>query len=96
MDKRFTQNFSLEAYFNQLLLFAKNYSKTPMEFKIYRRNTDDREIMSGITSYDNFRIKINGTNLRITDKFKHLRIVGQQRMIEPENLCLHIICHTNQ
>lgn len=84
MDKKFTQNFSLEAYFNQLLLFAKNYSKTPMEFKIYRRNTDDREIVSGITSYDNFRIKINGTNLRITDKFKHLRIVGQQRMIEPE------------
>ena len=84
LDKKFTQNFSLEAYFNQLLLFAKNYSKTPMEFKIYRRNTDQRGIISGVMVYDNFRIKINGTNLRVTDRFKHLRIVGQQRMIEPE------------
>lgn len=84
LDKQFTANFSLEAYFDQLLLFAKNYSNSPMDFKIYRRNTNDKDMINGTLIYDNFHIKINGTTLRRTDTFKHLRIVGQQRMIEPD------------
>lgn len=84
LDTTLTENFSLEAYFKQLILFAKNYFKSPMEFKIYRRNTDDKDIASKAIVYDNFHIKIKDTTLRITDRFKHLRIIGQQRMIDPE------------